>query len=166
MTKEEISQWIRKTGQIEDPYIGKNAPRFRLQFHAPEKYGTIECFVRCFLSEAVAGGDILMVVVDSEPSEDSQRYIHEAMRFFHGEKRSVEVAPGYLVGVEETEKAIALFTLTSCFGWKSYLYGSNEQVVLHNWEGEIFDVWTRSDERKRVVESILKNFKLKEVTEL
>jgi len=160
-TKDEVSKWISEVGQVEDPHDAASPPEFAVQFYAPQKYSAIECFVRCFLREVAGDGEVLIVVTDSEPSEESQRYIHETIRLTTGGKRSVQEAPGYLFSNLEAERAVALFSLMSCF-MKCYLYGSQHQVTLYSWEGEIFDMWTCSEDR---LKPLAKNFELEEIKE-
>jgi len=164
LTSEEVSQWIRETKQIENPYTGNSQPVFRIQFSAPEKYQAIECFLRCFLNEILLEGEMLIVVTDSEPSEQCQKFINEAVRHSFSEIRLVEEAPGYRAQYQEKEQAIALFSIMTCFGWKCYLYGSHDQIILYNWEGEIFDVWTSSEFKKNEVLRIIRSFELEEIT--
>ncbi len=159
---EEVSLWIRRTGQIENPYTGEMQPEFCVQFHAPQNYPAKECFVRAFLNAVVCDGDVLVVVTDSEPSEECQRFIHEAVRTSVGENRTVAEAPGYVVLHSQWEQAIALFSLMSCFRWKCYLYGSTDQITLYNWEGEIFDAWTSSESKATEIRRIIRLFELKE----
>jgi len=160
----EISDWLASVGQIEDPYTGDREPPIRIQFDAPRHYRHIEAFIRCFLSEVATSDKLLIVLTDSEPAEESQRFVHQCLRICEGEKRPVEVVPGILLSGEEAEKAIALFTLFSSFGWKGYLYSTRDQIVLYNWEGEIFDFWTSSEQKMNELMRIIRNFGLNEVS--
>lgn len=134
-----------------------------VQFYAPEKYSRIECFVRGFIREVIGSGEMLILIEDAEPSEECQRFVHEAIRKAMGEKRPFHKAPAYLVNWEEAEKAIAIFSLTSCFQWKCYLYGTSDMTTLYNWEGAIFDIWTLSTSRAKKAGQILDWFKLKRI---
>ncbi|HSY17860.1 MAG TPA: hypothetical protein VK815_05970 [Candidatus Acidoferrales bacterium] len=147
-------------GQIEDPQHGDDEPEHRTVFSAPAKYSACECFVRCFLDEVVTRGDLLVVVYDAEPSQPCQDFVSDALRFSVGERRQIQDAPGYLIGYEERERAIALFALMSCFMWKCFLYAEHDQITLYNWEGEIFDAWTASELKSGVINNIIKNFEL------
>jgi len=163
LTPQEISDWVRKVGQIEDPQHGESEPTFRIVFNAPKNYPACECFVRCFVEQVVAGGELLVVVFDSEPSQPCQEFVCQAMRLAVGETRLIREAPGFQTNFEEREKAVALFTLMSCFRWKCFLYGDHDQITLYNWEGEIFDVWTCSEAKQKQVFEIIQNFGLGEI---
>lgn len=121
--------------------------------------------MRCLLNEVFESGDLLVVVTDPEPDQESQVFIHEALRRAIGETRPVARAPGYAAQWTERERAIAVFASTACFGWKSYLYADHAQMTLYNWEGEIFDFWTSSGSKKNDLTRIIKNFGLQLVVE-
>jgi hypothetical protein len=163
LDKDEVRQWLSTAGQIEDPHSGPVAPTFALQVYAPQTYAAIECFLRCFIQDLATGSHLLLVAIDCEPSEESQRFVHETIRRSTGEQRSVGDAPGYRADDNESEKLVALFSLMSCFGWKCYLYADRDQVVLYNWEGEIFDFWTSSKAKHGAFMEMVKTFGLKEI---
>jgi hypothetical protein len=160
LTPSEISQWLSAANQIENPYSGEAEPDFHVQFYPSKNYSGIECFVSCFLDQVVTHGDLLVVISDPGPSQPCQRFVSDAIRKTCSEDLPIDQAPGYSVKMSEREKALAVFSLTACFGWKCFLYGSHDQITLYNWEGDVFDFWTSSQTTYDQVLGILRNFEL------
>jgi hypothetical protein len=117
------------------------------------------------VNEVVGGGEVLLVLTDSNPSSPSQEFIHDTLRLGIGETRHEVDAPGYLISADELQKVVGLFTLMASFRWKCYLYCSREQLTLYNWEGSIFEIWTSSIECYRHILTILGNFHLREIAD-
>jgi hypothetical protein len=163
LTPEEISNWIKVNGQIEDPYLGESEPIYRVQCTAPLNYFAIEYFLKSMMNLGFSEADMLVQPTDWEPTEDCRDFIINAIRHEIGETRPIEQAPGFLVTPAEREKAVAIVAVTTCFKWKSYLYGSNNQMVLYNWEGEIFDFWTNSEAKNKEFRNLMQSFELADV---
>jgi len=163
LTAEEVSTWLAKQGQVEDPFNGPVDPRYRIAFNVTMDYSACDCFLRCFLDQIITRGDVLVVVDDAAPAEPSHDFISQALRSSVGEARAIEEVPGYLLTYEDREKAVALFALMSGFRWKCYLYGSYNQIALYNWEGDIFDAWTDSESILAQIRLQVRTFGLKEV---
>lgn len=165
ITSDDALKWIVAHGQLEDPYRDGSKSGLRIQFYAPTHYLAIEHFVRCCLTEILADSDeFLVLLTDWEPTEPCRDMVLNALRASTGEARSITQAPACIVSKDDPESAIALFALVVSFKWKAYLYGTYNQTVLYNWEGEIFDVWTDSPDLARALRTILQNFKLREVS--
>lgn len=163
ITEKEISQWLTNAGHDEKIAGSDSVKTTLIQFQAPDTYGAIENFMRCFFADIVIEGDMLIIVTDHEPEQESQLFVFNALRFHNDENRPIEQAPGFLIEAIEREKAVALFALVTSFGWKSYLYADHGKITLFNWEGEIFDVWISSEAKQLNLRRILNNFNLKEV---
>jgi hypothetical protein len=162
LTPVEISVWLRNTGQVADPRSKGKKSAYHITFNAPPDYNyqAFESYWECIIGQVVMTGDLLIVVADADPSLPCQDFIHDAIRKTANERRSVLEAPGYSIDYNEREKAIALLSLSSCFGWKCYLYANHDQTAFLNWEGKIFDFWTDSESKKDTVEQIMQNFGL------
>lgn len=163
LTQNQVAKWCKDVGQIEDPYTGSVAPPFRGQFRAPLTYRQVECFVRCMLCDIVFGNEVLIVLMDMAPATRSQEIIYSALRCSFAEQHATADTPGYLLSRENIEYGVALFSISVCFGWKSYLYGRQDQVILYNWEGDILDFWTEAKERYAQAEDVFRNFGLEAI---
>ena len=149
LSSENISKWLSNVGQIEDPHYAHedDQPRFHIQFYAPKQHREIEFFVRRFLNEIVIEGDLLFQFIDWSPYDESVAFIIETVWDAIGNTRQIKEAPGCSFPWEERERAIALFSIATSFGWQCYIYSTQHQLILFNWEGEIFDAWTCSPEK-------------------
>lgn len=166
LTPHEQSKWIETADQVEDPHhaqLDDVAHLLHAQFYAPQHYKAIECFVLAYLNEVATEGDLLVQIFDWYPFDGATKVIFEAVRKDWGELRDPSQAPGNLFCRTEQDKLVALMTLTSAFGWTSYLYSAHDQLVLHNWEGEIFDVWTISRSKLTALDRLLETFQLEDV---
>lgn len=163
--REEVSAWLAKHSQIEDPFEGPVDPPFRVPFKSPMSFRSCECFVRAFLNQIVEQGEILVVVADASPAEPCHELLSNAVRTSIGERRGISDAPGYLIGFPEREQAVAIFSLMVSFAWKCYLYADHRQIVLYNWEGTIFDMWSDAPKTLQDTTVLIRNFGLEVVSE-
>ena len=165
LTPEEVTMWLNEKGQIEDAYHAheESVPPLHVQCEVPDRYRRIECFVRTVLSEVFLDGDLLVQITDWWPCEGCNEFIFEAMRRSCGETRPIETTPGYLVAETERERAVAIFTMATCFGWKCYIYGVRDRTVFFNWEGDIFDFWSDSEATVKSYFRIMEGFDLPQV---
>lgn len=163
LTDREISGWLQSHGLIEDPYLRGREPAYRVVGRASGIYARMEGFLEVICDQLMSEGDLLIHITDSFSPRESRNYIASAVRQKAGELRSIEDAPGMLVNRSEVDHAVAQFALCCCFGWKSYLYGTRDRMTLYNWEGEIFDFWTDSEQKRDEFRRIMKNFELEEV---
>lgn len=69
-------------------------------------------------------------------------------------------APSHEIGSEEAEVGISLFSLSSSFEWSAYLYAPVHGSTLYNWEGELFDFYTNSQETLERMRQIVEKFGL------
>jgi hypothetical protein len=163
----EASLWIQKHHQIEAPHHASlmNPPEHHAQFYAPTKYSTIEAFVRGFVAEIIGEGDILLQIVDWSPFTPAEEYL--IGRLWNPREAGSCPSDGSACqfNSNETAAATALFSLTSCFGFKSYLYGARDQIVLFNWESEIWDTWTSSSSKAKEILQLIVQFKFEFVPE-
>jgi hypothetical protein len=170
LTEKEVGKWLVAHGHPpdeDDPIAGTSEST--TQFYAPREYSKIQAFVRCYLAEIVVDGDVLIVVEDAySPSDCDPLILKAILEHFEGESYNFEELPTlcfptFCVSKKDWEKAIALFTLMTCFRWQCFLYGSANQLTLFNWEGDIFDFWTDSKEKKQAMKEMIRAFKLKEI---
>jgi hypothetical protein len=167
LTKDEVSQWLNRTGQIEDPHQNPHEAISLLhaQFYAPKDYPVIEAFTSAFLENVVSEGDLLFQTTDFDLFRDGHKFTFEAFWNYAGESRPIYEAPGCKLPFEERERAVALFSFSVGFRWRSYLYGSHDCIALFNWEGDIFDVWTSSPEKMERTKMMVQGFEFAWVTE-
>ena len=160
LTAAETSEWLKSVGQVEDPHgrAEVDPPDHHLQFYAPHKYSVIEAFVRVFMENFTAGEEVLLQITDYFPFVGAERYVIERLWSPDGKVYNLDDKPGCVLDKCETETAVALFALTSCFGWKCYLYGNRDQVILFNWEGDVWDVWTASEYKMLAIRELVDSF--------
>ena len=161
LTPQEISEWIRQTGQVEDPHHAtEDMPSLlHVQFYSPSEYSRIESFVTTFLTEIVLDGDLLFQVVDWYPFEDCKQFTTAALWQAFGEMRQMGEVTGCLIPSQHWARAIALFSIMTGFRWQCYLYGSRDQTILYNREGDILDAWTSSSEKMDSIHSLIQRYK-------
>lgn len=163
LTPEQITNWISLHNQIEDPYLGEEQPLFRIQCYAPRNYTAIESFVEVFCDQIITSGDLLCHITDDSPTKPSRNIVLDDIRKNLYETRPLQDAPGLLAERNEMWNIIAIFSLICCFEWKGYLYGCHNQLILYNWEGEIFDIWTNSEIKHNEILDVVKSFQLETI---
>jgi len=163
LTKDEITHWLRKHGQIEEPHLQKpKMPSlFHAQFYPPKKFKGIENFTRNFLDEIVAEGDLLVQFAYWELFDGSTEFTLDSWWKSAAETRQLEEVPGCVMSFKDRDQAIALFSITTCFRWQTYIYSSHHQTILFNWEGDVYDAWTTSARKMKGIQKLIKLFKLK-----
>jgi hypothetical protein len=168
LTADETTRWLQLHGQAEDPHSHPeandqvNSP-FHGERYAPPAYGTIESFTDRWLTEIVPSGDVLFQLVEWDVWCEPRGYIVKKLLPMFDEAVPFKKMGGFLLEPSERHVATALFSLSTSFMWKSYLYGETERTTLFNWEGEILDVWTSSDARFQLIEHLLDEFQLRRV---
>jgi hypothetical protein len=167
LTSTEISDWLKKVGQIEDPHHSTEIDTSLLhaQFYVPAKFAVVECFADRFLEEVVSEGDILFQCVDCFPFEGAHKLAFDAFWKAAGEERSFEETPGCIIPFQEREWASLLFSLAYGFNWQCYLYASRDALMLYNWEGEIFDIWSRNPTKMEQSQELIHSFEFQLVPE-
>ena len=165
LSEQEASEWFRRSGQVPDPYNSEYSPEFGNQYYAPRSFREMEALVRCLLDESLMDGEVVIEITDAEPSEPSREIIFNAMWNFLAGAAWRHGARAALFRRNELEHAIAVFALAHSFGWKCYLYGSNDQVTLYNWEGELLDVWTCDAACAKRIEAVFQHFNLSAVAD-
>jgi hypothetical protein len=168
LTQLETQQWLQKHGHVEDPHVNLDLNKLpsnysHSQRYSPSAYGTIESFTDQYLSEITPEGDWLLQITVWDVWCDSRGYIIKSLLPTFDEACAYRQMGSFLFNSAERPKAIAIFSLTSCFMWKSYIYGEFDQSVLYNWEGEIFDFWTTSAIKFKQVDKLFKQFNLRPV---
>jgi hypothetical protein len=147
LTKRERSQWLLKRGHVEDPAHAHESdePRFRLEFYAPEKYGSIQTFAWRLMEAVGVTGEILFYIEDTDLCMAEQEFVFSSLWKNMGERRHFLETPACTGTLEDAEVLAGLFALSAAFSWRSYLYGDKDQTCLFNWEGEICNIWTGSE---------------------
>lgn len=163
LTISEISEWLTRHGITSDPYDHPEPPSAHYaQIKVPGVYLRVEAFMRQYLAIVSPNRDLLLHIMDWE-THTSGMIVIDSMRAHHGESRNQIDAPGHLFGPTETEHAIAMFSLCASFGWQCYLYSTEDQSTLLNWEGEIFDFWTGIPESLAKFQKLAKTFGFSEI---
>jgi hypothetical protein len=169
LNQREITEWLQERGHVEDPHqnvdwVNDLAEKyFHVQRYAPSAYSTVESLTDQLISSIVPDGELLLQIVEWDSWCDPRAYVIKNLLPTFDEAIPYRQMGGFLFEMSERAKAIALFSLTSSFGWKSYLYGEFDQVAWYNWEGEIFDFWTSSHAKIQEAESLFNHFKLSPV---
>ena len=78
------------------------------------------------------------------------------------EDRMLIDAPGHILTSGQKEIGISLFSLSVSFAWSSYLYSAQKHSTLFNWEGDVFDFWTDSEQALEEMRLMLNQFDLTE----
>ncbi len=165
LTDNEISEWYSENGMSVDPYSENDDSRLYVQFYQPEDYKKKEAFSRSVLELTKGTGTSLFHVKDWDHYTESQMIAIDAIRAQDGEKRKLIEAPGRILSEGEEEIGALLLSLTSSFGWTSYLHCPGRKVSLLNWEGEIYDFWTESSETMSKMSDLIDRFNLKKTNE-
>lgn len=156
LTSREVEKWLRRHG-----HDSKTDVMPPISFHAPFEFGPVEGVVETVLKDVFVRGEVLLLIADTGLGSYHHLRVVEGLRRLAGEKRSLEKAPGFLFAETEWLDAVTLFSFTASCMWQCYLWGEREQLTLFNWEGEVFDVWPGSDQGRKAVLELLKNYKLK-----
>ena len=165
VTENEIQTWLESRSIPKQRYQSSSAPEFYLQFYAPQNHTKLDAFIREYYRLIVLNCDSLVQITDWSLYQQSEMIAVDGIRSSHGEDRTLIDAPGHSLGPNEAEIGISLFSLSASYGWSSYLYASLNHSTLYNWEGDIFDFWTDSEEMLQEMNLILKQFELSETTE-
>ena len=139
----EHAAWMAAHKLPAKPYEhGGEAFESFLQFHAPKTFRSIECFTEALLDYAGTGGEAMVTIVDTVNPYDYEERLFNRLRFPGGEPKSIPEAPAHLFDANELADLIPIFSLTVGWQWQAYLHMPRSRTVLHNWEGELFDLWT------------------------
>lgn len=162
VTDSEIDKWLRERSIPRDPYCGNFSPALYLQFHAPTIRSVADAFISHYYERIVRDSDSLVEMTDWGLYQPSEMVAVMGIRSSRDENRMLADAPGHLITSEQQEVGISLFSLSASFSWSSYLYSARNHSTLFNWEGEIFDFWTESEEVITEMTLILNQFNLTE----
>lgn len=148
LTPTETSRWLAERGLIGEPYYDKSpdSPTFYLQFHTPKTEDGIESLVRSYFGIIIPDQETLIEMNDWASYLPEQMEVVTAIRSQHGEDRWLIHAPGHLISAEDVEWGIRLFSTSVAFGWSSHVYAPVAGTTLFNWEGDLFDFFTESEE--------------------
>lgn len=166
LNQQETTQWLERRGHVEDPHLNVDwvnaLPEnyFHMMRRAPIAYGSIESFTDQYLNEIVTDGDLLLQIVEWDVWCEPRGFIIKSLLPTFDETVPYRKMGGFLFKKSEWKNAIAIFSLTTSFMWKSYLYGEFDQAALYNWEGEIFDCWTSSSVKHQAVDRLFLQFNL------
>tara|TARA_B110000495_G_scaffold198568_1_gene210595 strand:- start:604 stop:885 length:282 start_codon:yes stop_codon:yes gene_type:complete len=76
------------------------------------------------------------------------------------ETRPLIESAGHRFGADELEDAVGLFAMATEFGWSSYLYMPDDVGTLYNWEGDLFDFWSRDESRLIAINKVIGKLEL------
>jgi hypothetical protein len=162
ITESQIDDWLHQRSIRKDPYYGDASPAFYLQFYAPANHRRIDAFVRHYYDRIVPEVDSLIHMTDWELYHESEMIAIVGIRSSRGEDRMLIDVPGHILPSREKEIGVSLFSLSASFAWSSYLYSPRGHSTLFNWEGEIFDFWTDSEQAVSEMRLMLTQFDLTE----
>lgn len=160
LTEPEASAWLRQRTIPEDPYHRDERPPFYLQFHAPSPHRHTDAWVRQYWKRIIPGADAMVYMTDWGLYEQSEMIAVMGIRNSQGESRPLIEAPAHAVTAEACETGIGLFSLAVSFEWSSYLYSPMNRSTLYNWEGDILDFWTDSEEALAEMRRLVEEFGL------
>ena len=160
ITESQIDDWLHQRSIRKDPYHGDASPAFYLQFYAPTNHRRIDAFVRHYYDRVVPEADSLIRMTDWGLYQQSEMIAIVGIRSSRAEDRMLIDAPGHILPAGEKEIGISLFSLSASFAWSSYLYSPRDHSTLFNWEGEIFDFWTDSEQAVSEMKLMLNQFDL------
>lgn len=163
ITESQIEEWLEQRSIQKDPYHSDTSPAFYLQFYAPANQRRIDAFVRHYYERIVPEADSLIHMTDWGLYEQSEMIAIVGIRSSCGEDRILIDSPGHILSSAENEIGIALFGLSVSFSWNSYLYSPQGNSTLFNWEGEVFDFWTDSEQSVSEMRLMLNQFELTEI---
>jgi len=144
LTDSETCSWLNDNDVTPAPYGKENLiPEHYVQFQRPRLHWSVEAFIDGVLGVGIAESPALIYFEDWSPYRQSQMLVIESLRTANGDLRNLIDAPGHLFTADEHDLAIAMFSLATSFHWTTYLYLPNDLVTIYNWEGELFDAWSR-----------------------
>ena len=162
ITESQIDDWLQQRSIHKDPYHCDASPAFYLQFYAPTNHRSVDAFVRHYYDLIVPEVDSLIHMTDWGLYQQSEMIAIVGIRSSRGEDRMLIDAPGHILPSGEKEIGVSLFSLSTSFAWSSYLYSPRNHSTLFNWEGEIFDFWSDSEQAVSEMRLILNQFDLTE----
>lgn len=165
VTESEIDEWLRERSIPKDPYRGDSEPAFYLQFHAPATHRRMDALVRHYYDQMIPESESLVHMTDWGGYEQSEMVAIAGIRSSCGEGRMLIDAPGHILTSGEKDMGISLFSLSASFAWSSYLYSPQHRSTLYNWEGELFDFWTNSEQAMSEMKLVLKQLDLAETSQ-
>ncbi|MGZ8901009.1 MAG: hypothetical protein ACXW3Z_13015 [Limisphaerales bacterium] len=163
LTRREQSQWLNNRGHVEDPFHAHESdePKFRLRFYTPEKYSRLQTFAWHFIEEVCGKDEILFSIEDTDLNRTEQDFVFSSLWKNLREKRSFLKTPACVGSVNDAEIMAGFFGLSAAFSWRTYLYGSEDQISLFNWEGEICDIWTASKTKRDLTRKMISSWGFK-----
>lgn len=162
LTDSEVSAWLARHEIPENPYKNRPTQAYYLQFRAPDQHRETDALARCYSEWIISESVRLVHIVDWSHYTPSDMIAVAGIRSSHTENRSLIEAPGHLIEPEEAEVGVSLFALSASFEWTAYLCTSQDRTTLLNWEGELFDFWTDSQEAFLNMRKLLADFQLAE----
>ena len=159
-----ITDWLDSRSLSEDPYHRGSSHEFYLQFYTPNDHSTFDAFVRHYYDRIISDLDSLIHMTDWSLYQKSDMITVSGIRSSSGEDRMLIDAPGHVLPHAEMEIGVTLFGLSTSFGWSSYLYSQRHRSTLFNWEGDILDFWTDSEDRFSEMRLMIKQFELAETS--
>src|SRR6185312_1757777 len=155
LNNDEQKSWLSRHSIPESTYEGGGTQEFYIQFHTPEKFRQLQFFLNGYFYHFLGDSSALVAITDWWSYQPFEMNLVEKLRLIHGEKRPLIEASGHLFEAKEKDDIIALFSLATAFGWKSYLYLPNQKTTLYNWEGDMMDFWTESDECHKAMAELI-----------
>ncbi|RYD77911.1 MAG: hypothetical protein EOP84_14940 [Verrucomicrobiaceae bacterium] len=161
LTLSQQSEILRTWGMCERPYGKEGGPLYYRQFYTPTRFRTLQSFVAVYLEQFAKEESCLLDVEEWAWYEPYEMELIAAARISEGEERPLFEASGHLFSPEESDLATALISLTTAYGWSSYLYVQNSGVILYNWEGDIMDFWSDTKDSLSTMDELITRYELR-----
>ena len=161
----EITEWLGERSIPIDPYHRGSSHRHYLQFYSPSDHPKTDAFVRHYYERIIPDSETLVHVTDWAQYQESEMIAVLGIRSSRSEASMLIDAPGHILPSSEKEIGIALFGLSTSFEWSSYLYSASSDTTLFNWEGDLFDFWTDSEQGFVEMKLMLKQFDLAQTSD-
>jgi len=157
-----MTDWLAERSIPKDPYRGDISPAFHLRFQAPSSHRQLDALSRHYYDRIIPESESLVHMADWGLYEQSDMIAITGIRSSRSEDGLLIDAPGHVLTIGQSDIGIALFGLSASFAWTSYVYSAHNHSTLLNWEGDIFDFWSDSEEALSEMRVILEQFDLSE----
>ena len=125
LTDAEVETWLKDHSIPQGLHHGSGQARFHIRFHPPVRdYRRLEAFTSAYCQSVIPEADTLSHITDWAHYTPGEMSIIDAIRFRHGERRSLIAAPGHLQSPGKPGTCLPLFALAACFEWSAYLYST------------------------------------------
>ena len=159
LTELETSRWLNDNCVTANTYDSPERPCYYTQFRAPLEDSARVAISNVLHELVVENAEFLIHVTDWSPYTSEQMLKLDTFRSAVETRPLIESA-GHRFGADELEDAVGLFAMATEFGWSSYLYMPDDVGTLYNWEGDLFDFWSRDESRLVAINKVIGKLEL------